>query len=103
MAFRHSCPNVERSGSLKCRPDQPGKGPKKCPGCGASLYVEEGWYGVFAWDGRGHYPAALAIEWGQRETSVQAKCDRLTAKGVPPKAPRGYVVRFIRDRLLPLS
>lgn len=111
MAFRHGCPNTGKSGTSRCRQDQPGKGPKKCPGCGAAIEVEEGTYHVLPWRGDGRYSTEDAVYWYQRESAAQVSCDRMNEaqaaiayrKGTEPLHPRGYVVRFIRDRLLPLS
>jgi hypothetical protein len=102
MAFRHSCPNAGVSGSPRCRPDQPGKGPARCPGCGAEPWIEEGVYGVFRFDPTGRaYSEDDAIEWRQRETAAGVVADRMTrAAQVLEPAHRGYVVRFVRERLL---
>lgn len=108
MAFRHSCPNAGTSGSPRCRPNQPGKGPKRCLGCGAAPEVEEGFYGVFRFDPENRlYRADDALSWFQRPLAAQVETDRmnraqasLTRQGVGPGAHRGYVVRFVRERLV---
>lgn len=99
MALRHSCPNAAADGtSVLCRPNQPGKGPKRCPGCGATPEVEEGVYGIFRFDitGRRYGPHDYAPGTRRYQRSAAASAE---ARAVDPYH-RGYVVRFIRQRLL---
>ena len=109
MAFRHSCLNAGRSGSLKCPggDGKPGKGPKKCPGCGATLLIEEGRYGVFQWDpaGRAYREGDMATQAAFQIPGAAQRCaDRMTDTVQTTKPEhRGYVVRWIRDRLLPIG
>lgn len=41
---------------------KPGKGPRKCPGCGGSLILFTGRWGVFRWRGDGQYRADDAVK-----------------------------------------
>lgn len=102
MAFRHSCPNAGTSGSSRCRRNQPGKGPKKCPGCGAALELERGRYGVFPFSETNHYPESRCRGWRERPADARARADVLSA-APGPTHPRGFVVRFVADRPAPVA
>lgn len=95
MAFRHSCPSADRSGSPRCPIGARGKGPARCPGCRGPLAVEKGRYVILRWRGDGRYDWRDRAGAYQSPARAEERADDMNAREGYPLD--GFVVRWMTD------